>query len=297
MSISYTRALAEDLTSGNFIIRNPTVSSGGGLATSTSFSDNNVLGQITTGTSTAASFEGQAGFSFIQDTEFSISVPASITYGSMGVSLYSQNVNTSLNSVSVTDLRGIGSGWTLSVAVTNLTTSGSVTRLAGSNDTVSFTGNYTGVSATNTAATYTAEITTGGVRGVAVFKWTDPNSDITQNITTGATVALSNGISLNFGVATYVTGDKWKIPVDSIGYQSLTLTPNSPTINYGDQNVTNGSSGNFAGTGATSNSRTLINAPPGSGNGSYSQVVGLAHAIHPNTLSGSFISTITLTLI
>jgi len=286
---------AEDLTSSNFILRNPTINFGGGWATSTNFETFSALGQTGIGESTSTNFTGQSGFAYIQDPEFSLSASSSISFGSLPVSTSAQTSTSSMSGVKVIDTRGIGAGWSLTITATNLTLVGASSTLAGSNDTISFSGTYTGVAATSTYGTYEVEITTGGSVGTAVFKWTDPAGTITTDVTTTSTIALNNGISVNFNAATYVVGDKWILRVDSISYQDLTLTPGSITVNFGDTDVTAGSSGTFSGSGATANARTLMSATAGNGEGSYTQNEDFSQSVHANTLNGSFSGTITLT--
>jgi len=55
---------AEEFSSANFKIKDPIISIGGGLATSTNFLLQGSIGQPAPGTSTAASFEVRAGFLF-----------------------------------------------------------------------------------------------------------------------------------------------------------------------------------------------------------------------------------------
>ncbi|MBI3632232.1 MAG: hypothetical protein HY225_02185 [Candidatus Vogelbacteria bacterium] len=295
-TLAHKDALAEDLGSANFIVRNPTISAGGGLATSTSFETSDVIGQIITGTSTSANFEGETGFGYVHDTVFSITAPAAVNYGSNGVSIGSQVLNAGLNPINVTDIRGISSPWSLTMAVTNLTTRGGVLKVAGDNSTLSSTGTYTGVVAPDRSDKYVVEIQTGGTVGTATFKWTDPVGTVTQNVMTAASVLLSNGLSINFADAIYISGDKWVLPVDSIAYGNLQMLPAGPTVNYGDSNVVSGSDGTFSGSSATSNSRTIISSDPGGSQGSYTQNVELRQTVHANTLRGTFNGTIVLTL-
>jgi hypothetical protein len=183
------------------------------------------------------------------------------------------------------------------MTVTNLTKKGSSYLLAGSNNTVTFSGNYTGVNApTTSAGRYVAEVTSSGAVGSAIFKWTDPNGTLTTGITTAASVALNSGVYVNFGSANYNSGDKWSLVVDKLSYNNLTLTPGSIGINFGDDNISAGSSGVFSGSGITSDPRTLINANANTGEGQYVQEEVLSQSVHGGTLEGNFSGTVTLTL-
>ena len=288
--------LAEDLKSANFIIRNPTVDNSGGWNSSASFQSLNTLGQPTTGETTSANFKNQSGFGYIHDPVFTLSAPASISYASIPVSTATQVTAANIADINIINTRGTNNAWSVTINVTNITKRGSSSKITGDNDTVSFTGTYTGVTAPHAYGKYTVEITTGGAIGAAIFKWTDPAGTIITGVTTASSVLLNNGITVNFGAATYIVGDKWILRVDSVGYTNLTVTPGAIITNYGNTNATAGSSGTFSGAGITSNARTLISATAGNGEGSYTQTPGLSQSIHANTMSGEFNGTITLTI-
>lgn len=288
---------AEDLTSNNFIIRNPTVdNSGGGWSTSDNFQSFDILGQPVIDRSTSENFESQSGFGYTQDPVFTMTAPSSISYAALPVSTATQVTAATMSDINVIDTRGIGVGWTITVNVTNMTRRGASTKMVGDNDTASFTGTYTGVTAPHTYGTYIVEITTSGAVGDAIFKWTDPAGAETIGVTTAASVALNNGITAHFDVAEYAIGDKWILRVDSIGYTNLTLTPGSITVNFGDADVSSGAAGTFDGAGITSDTRTLMSATSGNGEGSYTQTTELSQSVHANTLGGTFNGTITLTI-
>lgn len=294
---SYSFVLAEDLTSSNFIIRNPLVDSGGSSASSTNFQDISFTGQVSNGEANSASFIEQSGFAYTPDTLFALSAPTSTIFNSIVVSTSAKNTSSTLSDINIVDSRGTAPGWSITLTSTNLTVISTSSTLAGSNNTVNWSGTYTGVTATSTAATYTAEITTPGVLGIAVFKWTDPNGQETLDVTTGASVSLSNSLLINFGSGNYSLGDKWRLNVDSVGYNGLTVTPGSITVNSGSgSGVTAGSNGSFSGSGVTSNPRTLMSSTSGNGNGDYSQNPILDLNVHANNLKGNFRGTLTITL-
>lgn len=288
--------LAQDLTSSNFIIRGPSLSPGSKWSTSDSFQTSNLLGQSTIGTSTSASFENQTGFSFIHDPQFYVTAPGSMNYSAASVSTVSQVITAILDSVNVVNTRGTNTAWSLSATVTNLTTTRSVTKLLGSNNTVTFSGTYSGVITHDLASKYFIEITTGGAVGAAILKWTDPAGTVTQNITTASSILLNNGMTVNFAAATYVVGDKWMLPVDSLDYTALTLTPGSITVNFGNTSVTVGGDGLFGGISTTSSSRILMSANANAGEGSYTQAINFSQNAHANFLFGNYSATITITL-
>jgi hypothetical protein len=233
------------------------------------------------------------------------------TFDSKSVSASEQTTTTNIGDtdstnttgVEVTDLRGTGVGWAATMTATNLVTQGVVKLLSGSNTTVGFTGTYTGMDAIfTTNGFYTVEITTGGSVGVAVFTWTDPIGIATTNVTTASSVALSNGINVTFDPATYAVGDKWSIAVDALRYnynttKGLTVAPGTILAISGVTNgMTAGSMTLLTGSGTTSNPVTILTAPTNAGMGDYFIDLGLSQTIHPNSFTGIYTSTVTLTV-
>ncbi len=292
-------ALAEDLASNNFIIRNPTVdNSGGGWSTSDNFQSFDILGQPVIDRSTSAGFEGQSGFGYVQDPVFTVEISSTIIFTAITAQFGSQQSSATITSIDVTDTRGIGSGWDLTIDTTNLTMTGNAIKLTGANDTVTFSGTYTGATRPNKGGVYYIEITESGTLGVAKFKWTEPDGTIHTDITTAASVALNNGISALFGAANYTTGDQWMLVVDSYAYTEMNINPGAITAIFGSANgVAAGTEGSFAGMGATSNAYLLMNAASGSGEGKYRQSPALTQTIHELQYVGQHQGTITVTLI
>lgn len=235
----------------------------------------------------------------------------SATFESKTVSATEQTTTTNIGDtnsantvgIEVSDLRGTGVGWAAVMTATNLVTQGTVTTLSGSNNTVGFTGVYNGVGAIfNTSGLYTVEITTGGTVGAAIFTWTDPAGIATTSVTTASSVVLSNGVSATFAPATYIIGDKWSISVDALRYnydttKGLTVTPSAIYAVSGvTTGMTVGSATLLTGTGATSNAVTILTAATNGGMGDYFIDLGLSQTIHPNAYTGTYTSTVTLTV-
>lgn len=211
--------------------------------------------------------------------------------------------HTNTTGIEVTDLRGTGAGWSTVMTVTHLTTRATQKTLAGSNNTVTFSGTYDGLDGVlDPNGTFKVEITTGGAVGTAVFKWWDPAGNLTSTITTAASVVLSNGITVNFAAATYVTADSWSAGVDVFPYnysttKGLTATPSAIFANSGvTTGVTAGNEELMTGSTATSNAKTVMTAAVNSGFGDYFIDVHLSQTIHSNSLSGSFTSTAVITV-
>ena len=170
--------------------------------------------------------------------------------------------------------------------------------LAGSNNTVTFGGTYDGTyGIIDPPGRYIVEITGGGAVGTAVFKWTDPLGSVTESVTTTSTVVLDKGVSVNFGPTTYVAGDKWSVAVDVFPYTGLTVTPSTVTVVSGETGVTAGSSETITGSGATSDSKTLMVGDSNNSSGTYQLDEGLELNIHANSLSGDFTAAAILTVL
>ena len=248
------------------------------------------FGMVAKANTTALSLAMSAGALTIND-------PADASFAGKNVTDAAQDSAATISGLAIQDLRGTGAGWSATMTVTNLVTKSAVKKLAGNNSTVDFTGTYDGLQAAK-PGTFIVEITTGGAVETAVFSWTDPDGAVTQNVTTAASVVLSNGISVTFGAATYVIGDKWSVGVDSLVYGSLTVTPSSITVVSGQANSPDmkGSAGVMAGSAATSDAKAIMTATSNHGMGSYTIDIGLSQNIHAYPLSGSYSSTATLTV-
>jgi len=226
----------------------------------------------------------------------SITSPASATLTGKTVSTSAQ---TSTGTISYAEVIDEGTaGWTATMTSTHFTTQATQKTLAGANNTVTFSGTYDGLDGVlDPNGTFKVEITTGGAVGTAVFQWWDPTGTLTSNITTAATVALSNGISVNFAAATYAVGDSWSAGVDVFPYTGLTVTPGTITAASGSlTGVTAGAAEALTGTTATSDAKTLMTATVNNGFGDYDQAPGLSLSVHANPLAGSFTATATITV-
>lgn len=228
----------------------------------------------------------------------SLTSSASATLSGATVSTSAATSTGSIANVSVTDTRGSGAGWSATMTSQHFTATSSVTLLSGSNSTVTFTGRYDGLDGVlDPNGTFIVEITTGGAAGVAVFKWTDPAGNETTSVTTGANIALSNGITAQFDTATYVIGDKWSIGVDVFPYTGFQVTPGTITAASGSTTgVTAGSAEFLAGSGATSDAKTLMTATINNGMGDYDQAPSLSLGVHENSLIGTFTADAVITV-
>ena len=134
----YTLAYAGDLTSTNFIIRDPIVGTGGGYGTSASFkavTSGNILGSM--GGASSASFKANYGFLYYQDTAKTITfdldtaltdtesgTPYSVALGTLTTSVVARS-GASINSI-WTDLDTNASGGAVVTVLSNSLKSTSV---------------------------------------------------------------------------------------------------------------------------------------------------------------------------
>lgn len=192
---------------------------------------------------------------------------------------------------------GDGAKWDATMTATNFTATSSVITVAGSNSTVGIAGTYDGTyGVADPVKKYTIEITTGGAVGTAIFKWRVDTETWTETITTAASVLLEKGVSVTFSATTYVIADQWQFGVDVFPYTGLTVTPGSVTADSGSATgLTAGSAGALAGSGVTSDAKTLITGDYYRGMGDYAQTESLSLAVHANPLAGIYSAVVTIT--
>ncbi len=223
---------------------------------------------------------------------------ASATLTGATVSASAATSTGTIANVSVIDNRGSGAGWSAIMTSEHFTATSSVALLSGANSTVTFTGRYDGLyGVLSPNGTFLVEVTTGGAVGTAIFKWDDPLGNQETGSTTAASVVLSNGVTVEFATATYVVGDKWSIGVDVFPYTGFEVTPGNITAASGSlEGVTEGSVEFLAGSGITSDAKTLMTATVNNGTGDYDQGSSLSLGIHANSLNGTFKADATITV-
>lgn len=219
-----------------------------------------------------------------------ISPQASATLSTITVNATaSQNSTGNLGTVTVTDNRGSGVGWSATATSSDFTFVNAAVKTVGSNNTVTSGGTY------NNAAggTYTISITTGGSVGAAKFSVAGLESASNQTTGSGAAVG-TRGVTATFGAATYSIGDTWTIRVDTIPVTNLLFTPNTFTTIAGSATgVTNGSAHTFT---TTSDATTIMSASAGNGMGSYSDNPALQLTVPAATYANAYAATITETV-
>ncbi len=225
-----------------------------------------------------------------------ITSPSSTSLTDKSVSISAQTTTGTISGVEVSD--DGNAGWVATIASTHFTRLADHKLLAGSNNTATFSGTYdVTYGILDPPGTYIVEIITEGSVGTSKFNWTAPDGIETENVNTASTVTLSKGISVNFGTATYVAGDKWSVAVDVFSYTGLTVTPGSITIVSGDTGVTAGTAEALTGVGETSDAKTIMTGEAGNSTGTYRQNESLELNIHADSSSGSFTATATLTVL
>ncbi|MDP2930292.1 MAG: hypothetical protein Q8N56_01640 [bacterium] len=291
---------ADDFSSENFKVRDPIINIFGGRSDSNNFQQLNAGGQTVIGESTSNNFILRSGFLYYPasagEAGLVLTAPGSVGFASKTVSFSNQNSTGAINPVEV---QAGSSGWSATLTSTNLTSLSSTVIVIGSNNNVSFSGTYDGTyGVLAPVGSYIVEITLGGGVGIAKFKWTDPLGNVTTNVATASSVALSKGVSVNFGVATYQVGEKWLATVDVLPYTGLTVTPSDITLISGSlTGVQKGALGALTGAGVTSNSKTMMLASLDYGIGIYQQTQSLELNIPANSVNGSFQGTITMTIL
>ena len=286
------------MSSTNYIITTDSFDAGGDQATSTNYLIKDAFGEIAIGSSTSTNFKELEFIASYLFRVLSITAPTSTSLIGKTVSAASQTATGTIDGIEITD--DGTAGWSVTLTSQHLTATSTVKVLSGSNSTVDFTGTYDGLDGVlDPNGTFIVEIVeTGGVVGTAVFQFTDPAGSVSATNTTASSVVLSNGISATFDAATYIIGDKWSMGVDVFPYTGLTVTPGTITVVGGDTvGVTAGSSEVLAGTGATSDAKSLMTGDSNNSTGTYQQDEGLELNIHANSLSGSFQGTVTLTVL
>jgi hypothetical protein len=300
------------MNSEHYQIKSDSINMGGvDIQSSSNYQLRDTLSETATGLLQSSNYNLGGGYRHMTGVgTLAVVVPETVDFEDKAISIAEQITSASIGDfdheneigIEVSDTRGTGAGWSATMTATHLTTRAAVKKLAGSNETVDFTGTYDGLQ-TAKPGTFIVEITASGSVGVAEFKWTDPDGSVTSDVTTAASVVLSNGISVTFGAATYAVGDKWSVGVDAFSYnydftKGLTVTPSVIYAKSGSlEGVVAGSEELMTGTGATSNAKTLMTADINHGTGIYYIDAGLSQILHANSLPGTYISTAIITVL
>ena len=219
-----------------------------------------------------------------------IASSASISLTSVAVNVSAaQNATGNLGTVTVTDSRGTGLGWSTTATSTNFVQINTPVKTSGINNTVTSSGTYNNT----VGGTYTVTISTGGAVGTAQYTVSGLESQ-TATVTGASAVIGTRGVIAAFGAATYSIGDSWTIRVDVLPVTGFSLTPGVvTTISGSGTNVTAGSAHTFI---STADATSIIVASSGYGMGSYSNNPALQLVVPAAAYAGTYTATITETV-
>lgn len=221
----------------------------------------------------------------------SVSPQATATLSTVTVSTSNQNSTGSLGTITVDDNRGTGVGWSTTASSTHFIKYNTPVRTGGAAGTL--TVDSTATYNNSPGGTYTIAITTGGTLGTAKFSVS--GLETLTNQTTGASVSVGSfGLVLDFAAATYTTSDAWTIRVDELPVTGFSITPSTPTANFGVMTgVTGGSQHTFA---STADTATIMTASSGNGMGEYCSTPSAQLVIPGNSYANTYTATFTVTV-
>lgn len=197
----------------------------------------------------------------------------------------SQNTTGNLGTVTITDDRGSGAGWSTTATASHFTAINAAVMTSGANNTVTSGGSYDNAS----GGIYTITIDGAGDTGVATF--TVSGLETASTTVTGTDIAIgTHGVTATFASASYEVGDQWTIRVDIIPVTGLTMTPSVVTTIAGSSTgVTAGSQHTFS---DTTDPTTIMSASSNNGMGSYSNNPALELIIPANSYANTYSATI-----
>ena len=211
--------------------------------------------------------------------------------------------------ITVTNDIGTGATWTVSSTSTNLGLSGTnvIQSDTSTTGTSSLTGDYDGLNpqsgftstGTKIAGQFAITVNTislGIPTQVNIAK-PDPAGNLTNQSVTAGAITI-NGIIVTFNNL-WAVGEILYINVDHFPYTAFTATPATLASTNGASIVGMNlqGAGAYSGAGVTSSSRNDLIAPTNTGMGVFTFNLGLSQVTHKFPLVGTYISTITLTLI
>lgn len=219
-----------------------------------------------------------------------LSSTASVLLSSVTVNVASsQNATGNLGTVTITDSRGNGLGWSTTATSSHFVQVNTPIKQSGSNNTLTSGGTYSNAA----GGTYTVTVSSGGASGVA--QYTVSGLETQAATTTGSGVAIgTRGVTATFAAATYVVGDSWTIRVDVLPVTGFLVTPSAVTTVSGlSTGVTAGSAHTFT---STSDPTTIVVASSGNGMGSYTNNPALQLTVPASSFAGTYSATVTETL-
>lgn len=233
----------------------------------------------------------------LSQAALNISSPTSIILSTVNIATTNQTATSTVDYLEASDDRGEAPGWSATMNMTHLTVMSLPQTINGSHS-ISLGGRYDGTyGISEPTKKYYLIVTQGGSVGTAQFKWNVDGGAWNENIATTAAVTLEKNIQVNFS-GNYDLNDEWTFAVDVLPYTDLYVTLGTITAIQGSLvGVSGGANGYLIGTGATSNNKTLMSAEVGYGTGVYRQVESLDLNIHSNSLSGTYLGTVTFSVL
>lgn len=238
----------------------------------------------------------------------SVSSDASASFTARTISSSEQSGTASVG-LSISDTRGSGAGWTVTMTATPLTTTRIFADSANTGDMIMTqgTGKYTGAHGQidhEAPCMLTYIVVTGGSAGTATFTVADntvQNSSCTYD---GSSTPTSQGdeFTVHRGITADIsgsgtTGDKFYVLMDMYPGSDLSAVCNAAVATSGttDQ-VSAGSCGAFSGSNVLSDSLTVLTAPAGYGLGTYTQQIDYTLTMHQNAIAGTYLGSLTFTI-
>lgn len=241
-----------------------------------------------------------------------LSSDASSLFTPRTISANDQAANTSVD-LSISDTRGSGAGWAVTMTATPLTTlviSGVISN-AGTMTITAGDGRYNGFFdyiINDSPCIYTMNMIGSGVSGIAIYDLRINDEDNANclvgeeadSVLTAAnerTIGL-RGITVDMSGAADI-GDSFRIITDMYSVEDLSAVCNSPVALSGNTaQLSEGSCSSFVkGANATiSNAQTVLTAPSGYGLGTFTQQIDYTLTIHKNTLAATYSGTLTFTI-
>lgn len=214
-----------------------------------------------------------------------------------------QDTTGDLGTITVTDSRGTGVGWSLTAESTDfykynnpVQTSGLKTLALGTSTAYATSSADTNMTMSDT---YTITIDVPGDTGTATFDVTGAETANDQATTGGTDIAVgTKGLKVNFTDTGYATGNQWTVRVDTIPVMGFMINPGTKTtISGSGTNVTEGSTAFFSDPDFNDSfTATLLTATAGYGLGSYSVNPTLQLGIPANSYANTYTATVTETV-
>lgn len=225
----------------------------------------------------------------ILPNKLGLTIPLSITFSPIVSGITGSQTSTALlHNIEMTDTRSnTDVGWAVSMLCSDFTAINQPVLQKGKNNTVSTDGEYFD----SQAGSYIVTITKPGDTGTARFTVT--GLETTSGIT-GTHVAIgTRGVMALFAHAAYTVGDSWRIRIDTIPVQNLTVIPQNLIALTGEKGETRlGPKHAFA---SKNDPATLLLIPSGQTNSSFTDDLLFSLNIPSFTFANTYKARLTIT--